>query len=58
MGLRLLESCQEVHVYGSEWTEGMWAEIHRAMDLEIPVKTDQKTIGRTASRKQSQSKER
>ena len=58
MGLRLLESCQEVHVYGSEWTEGMWAEIHRAMDLDIPVKTDQKTIGRTASRKQSRSKER
>ena len=45
MGLRLVESCQEVHVYGPEWTEGMWAEIHCAMDLGIPVMTDQKTIG-------------
>ena len=46
MGLRLVETCQQVNVYGLEWTEGMWAEIHRAMDLGIPVMTDQKTIGR------------
>ncbi len=50
MGLRLVESCQEVHVYGPEGTEGMWAEIHHAMDLGIKVKTDQKTIGRSPPR--------
>jgi hypothetical protein len=47
MGLRLVESCQQVNVYGTEWTEGMWAEIRRAIDLGIEVKTDQKTIGRS-----------
>jgi hypothetical protein len=47
MGLRLVESCQQVNVYGSEWTEGMWTEICHAMDLGIEVKTDQKTIGRS-----------
>ena len=52
MGLRLVESCQEVHVYGPEWTEGMWAEIRHAMDLGIQVKTDQKTIGRSPPRRQ------
>ena len=51
MGLRLVESCQEVHVYGPEWTEGMWAEIRHAMDLGIQVKTDQKTIGRSPPRR-------
>ena len=53
MGLRLVESCQEVHVYGPEWTEGMWAEIRHAMDLGIQVKTDQKTIGRSPPRRQA-----
>ena len=53
MGLRLVESCQEVHVYGLEWTEGMWAEIRHAMDLGIQVKTDQKTIGRSPPRRQA-----
>ena len=52
MGLRLVESCQEVHVYGPEWTDGMWAEIHHAMDRKIPVLTDQKTIGRSPPRRQ------
>ena len=52
MGLRLVESCQQVNVYGSEWTDGMWAEIRHAMDLGIQVKTDQKTIGRTTPRRQ------
>ena len=27
MCLRLLERCNEIRVYGPEWTEGMWAEI-------------------------------
>ena len=53
MGLRLVESCQEVHVYGPEWTEGMWAEIRHAMNLGIEVKTDQKTIGRSPPRRQA-----
>ena len=52
MGLRLVESCQEVHVYGPEWTEGMWAEIRHAMDLGIQVKTDQETIGRSPPHRQ------
>ena len=53
MGLRLVESCQEVHVYGPEWTEGMWAEIRHAMDLGIQVKTDLKTIERSPPRRQA-----
>ena len=52
MGLRLIESCDEVHVYGPEWTEGMWAEIRHAMDLGIPVMTDQKTIGHSHPHRQ------
>ncbi len=46
MGLRLVESCQQLNVYGPTWTDGMWAEIHRAEKLGIPVMTDQKTLGR------------
>ena len=53
MGLRLVESCQEVHVYGPEWTQGMWEEIRHAMDLGIEVKTDQETIGRSPPRRQA-----
>ena len=56
MGLRLVESCQEVHVYGPEWTDGMWAEIRHAMDLGIEVKTDQETIGRSPPRRQGPQK--
>lgn len=33
MGLRLVEFCGEVRVYGPEWTEGMWAEIRHATAL-------------------------
>ena len=58
MGLRLVESCQEVHVYGPEWTEGMWAEIRHAMDLGIEVKTDQETIGHSPPRRQAARKGR
>ena len=53
MGLRLIESCDEVHVYGPEWTEGMWTEIRHAMDLGIEVMTDQKTIGRSHPHRQA-----
>ena len=52
MGLWLVESCQQVNVYGPEWTEGMWAEIRHAMDLGIEVKTDQQTIGHSPPRRQ------
>ncbi len=57
MALKLLESCQQLNVYGSTWTEGMWDEIHHASKLGIPMLTDQKTIGRTPSRR-SKRKER
>ena len=56
MGLRLVESCQQVNVYGPEWTEGMWAEIRHAMDLGIEVMTDQKTIGRSQPSRQAKRK--
>ena len=42
MGLRLLEVCQQVNVYGPERTEGMRAEIRHAMELGIDVVPDQK----------------
>ena len=51
MGLRLVESCQQVNVYGSVWTDEMWDEIHHASKLGIPMMTDQKTIGRTPPRR-------
>ena len=51
MSLQLLESCQQLNVYGPVWTEGMWDEIHHASKLGIPMMTDQKTIGRTPPRR-------
>ena len=36
MGLRLLESCQQMNVYGPVWTDGMWQEIYKAGELGIP----------------------
>lgn len=53
MSLRLVESCQEVHVYGPEWTEGMWAEINHAVLLNIPVVSSQTAIGRTRFQRQA-----
>ena len=44
MGLRLLEVCQQVNVYGPTWTEGMWAEIQHANKLGILVRIDQDTV--------------
>lgn len=41
MGLRLVEYCQQVNVYGPVRTPGMLAEIRRAEELNIPVKADQ-----------------
>jgi len=37
MGLELVKRCNQVNVYGSEWTSGMWAEIKYAEQLGIPV---------------------
>jgi len=51
MGLRLVESCQQVNVYGPTWTEGMWADIHHAEKLGIPVMTDQKQLGKAPPRR-------
>ena len=58
MGLRLVESCQQVNVYGPVWTEGMWAEITPAERLGIPVLTDQKELGKPPRRRTKQGKER
>lgn len=58
MGLRLVESCQEVKVCTSAITEGMWAEINHAVLLGIQVKTDQETIGRSPPRRQAPRKGR
>ena len=51
MSLQLLESCQQLNVYGPIWTDDMWKHIYRAGDLGIPVMTDQKAIGRTPPRR-------
>ena len=58
MGLRLLESCQQMNVYGPVWTDGMWQEIYKAGELGIPVMTDQTTIGRTPPARHPKRKER
>lgn len=58
MSLRLLESCQQMNVYGPVWTDGMWQEIYKAGELGIPVMTDQKTIGRTPPARHPKRKER
>lgn len=50
MGLRLVETCQQVNVYGAARTPGMQAEIRRAEELGIPVKTEQPAIKKTKSR--------
>lgn len=51
MCLALLERCDEMNVYGPEWTEGMWAEIHHAESKNIPIYTDQTQVPRTAHKK-------
>ena len=56
MGQKMLESCQEVHVYGDLWTDRMWEEIHRAEQLGIPVMTDQRTIRRPVHRRNAPEK--
>ena len=53
MGLRLVESCQQVNVYGTAVSEGMWAEINHAVLLGIPVKSDLKRIERAQPHRQA-----
>ena len=50
MGLRLVEHCQQVNVYGTVRTPGMLAEIRRAEELDIPVKADQPGLKKTKDR--------
>jgi len=50
MCLKLIDRCNEVHVYGDIWTEGMWQEIRHAEKQKIPVQTDQKQVPRTKNR--------
>ena len=52
MGLRLVESCQQLNVYGSTITEGMRAEIHRAQERGIPVVYEQEPVRQVRPRKQ------
>ena len=51
MGLRLLESCHQINVYGSTITEGMRAEIRCAQDQGIPVIFEQEPPQRVRPRK-------
>lgn len=50
MGLRLVELCQQVNVYGPVLTPEMQAETQRAHDLGIPVIFDQKRLEKTRPR--------
>ncbi len=52
MGLQLVESCQQLNVYGSTITEGMRAEIHRAQERGIPVVYEQEPVRQVWPRKQ------
>lgn len=56
MGLRLVESCQQVRVCGSTITEGMRAEIQLAQEQGIPVVFEQEPPQRTRPRKKSAQK--
>ena len=53
MGLRLVETCQQINVYGTVVSEGMWAEINHAVLLGIPVKSDLKRIERAQPHRQA-----
>ena len=58
MGLRLVESCQQVNVYGPECTEGMLAEINHALKLGIEVKIGQENIERSQRSRHPKRKDR
>lgn len=44
ISLRLLESCQQVNVYGDELTEAMVAELGRVAELGMPVTSERPSI--------------
>ncbi len=44
MGLRMIETCQQVNVYGTVLSKGMQTEINRAVLLNIPVKSDANVV--------------
>jgi hypothetical protein len=46
MCMKLIDRCNEVRVYGGEWTDGMWKEIRHAENMKIPILTDQKELPR------------
>ena len=48
MRLRLVESCQQVNVYGTTLSEWMWAEINHAILLNIPIVSDVKALKRVS----------
>lgn len=56
MGLRLVESCQHVRVYGSTITEGMQAEIQHAQEQGIPVAFEREPLQHDRPRKKSAQK--
>ena len=56
MGLRLVESCQRLHVYGSTITEGMQAEIQHAQEQDISVVFERELPQRAQPRKRSAQK--
>ena len=58
MGLRLVESCQQVNVYGTVLSERMWAEVNHAILLGIPIKSDVKAIGRVQPQRQAARKDK
>ena len=58
MGLRLVESCQQVNVYGTVLSERMWAEVNHAILLDIPVKSDPQAIRRTQPHRQAARKDK
>lgn len=41
---KLIDRCDEVRVYGPDWTAGMWDEIRYAGKMKVPVVTDQTEI--------------
>lgn len=53
MSLRLVESCQQVNVYGTVLSERMWAEIDHAILRGISVKSDVEAIQRAQTHRQA-----
>ena len=50
MRFRLMDQCQTFLICGTQWTDGMWAEINHAITRGMEIKTDQGVGGRPAAR--------